>query len=165
MPERRRRRGRQARQAEQEQADQDAQPDQGPDPKSVRVGGPVLEQLLEEMRRLRRASDPDDEERQNRGQIVPIVPQNGQQLIAAGGSFEFELENIPRVKKLVVDFPDEVEFELIVDGATLLNAEDGQGRGGEFEYPVPKNIDKVEVEGTNNASIEQDVGAWAGVVL
>lgn len=145
--------------------DQDAEqePEPGPDrddlAAQVRPVGPILD-LLEQ---IRARLGPDEK---SNATVMPVVPQDGTQLVGAGDDFSFELEGLPNVGGLVMDIPENVEATIRRDGSPLVGVADGQGRSGTLEPPGSTVADwsSVAIEGTNNASVAQDLGLWVAVI-
>ena len=98
--------------------------------------------------------------------VLPVVPQDGSQLIPAGGTFDFELSGLPAVGALVFEVPENVDATVTRDGNALVGIQDGQGRSGPLELPgsTLASWNSVGITGTNNASNAQDVGLWVAVV-
>lgn len=94
--------------------------------------------------------------------FLPVVPQDGRQLIPSGGTREFQTSNIPEVAGFIIDVPTEMDAVMTRDGNPLLTVEDGQGRSGTFEFPgrLTANWETVEFVVENNASVAQDCSLW-----
>jgi hypothetical protein len=146
----------------QEAQQQEDRPGPDPtDPQAIRVvpTGEILD-LLEE---IRARLGPDKE---NKATIIPVVPQDGGQNIAAGGSFDFSATGLPNVGGLVFDIPENIDASITQDGNPFLGVADGQGRSGTFEPPgnLVAPWGSVGITGINNASTDQDIGLWVATV-
>lgn len=131
--------------------------------KAIAVGGQLLEAILDELREQRSAQGGRDPHTV----FAAVVPQDGRQAIAAAQDFEFNLSNIGGLIKLDFDIPTEMDARLEFDGNPKLDVTDGQGRNGDFEFPLnaPIKVDEITLSGTNNAADPQDVGCWATSVV
>jgi len=151
------------------QRDQD-QPEPSPQPKQRRRGEDDLAvqarltgeaiQLLEQIR-ARLGHD-----ETQKADVIPVVPQEGSQLVPAGADFDYELSGLPAVGTLVFDVPENVDATVTKNGNAFVGIQDGQGRSGTLELPgsTLASWNSVGIEGTNNAGNAQDVGLWVAVV-
>lgn len=98
--------------------------------------------------------------------LVPVVPQTGQQTLAPAGDRgdedTWELHGYPYVRAIVFGIPPDVDATLSVNGQAKLDVNDGQGATGSFEAPSDDHyeVDVIQLEATNLAGIEQDVRLW-----
>jgi hypothetical protein len=121
--------------------------------------------MLELLEKIARRIRPDPEE-DSQATLLPVVPQDGRQLIAAGQDFDFSINGLPNVAGLVFDVPENVDATVTRDDNALIGIDDGQGRSGTFDLPGEQVAawSNVGISGTNNAGNAQDIGLWVAVI-
>lgn len=101
--------------------------------------------------------------------VLPVIPQGGQQNIDANATETFDLSRDLDVARVIIDVPTDMDYELELDGATLLTIDDGQGLSldlqvGDFSGKHHLEISSVSVEVTETSGAAQDVRTWLVVV-
>lgn len=104
-------------------------------------------------------------------QVIPLVPQGGAQLIAAGATFSFNVPGPFKAVRLFVDVPENVIFHLYLDNSTspFISSQDLKGLIGGFDLGdftgnAYSHVARAYITGQNVDAVALDVRAWLVVL-
>lgn len=97
--------------------------------------------------------------------VLNVIPQNGQQLIQPGETFDFSLRGDFHIFEVSIDAPAGVTFDYSHDGAVLVSSHDGAGfigplRVGDFAAGRYMKANTIRITGDNTTTGSLDVRCW-----